>query len=71
MTDVDPSATDYTKPPWGRFGRDFTFGFVSGFANVIVHVLNDFKVSNLPTFQKAVIEREEGTPLFTVSNHTR
>jgi len=64
-------STDFTKPPWGTYGRDFTFGVISGWAKVVMHVLNDFEVSNPQTFRQYVIEREEGTPLFTVCNHTR
>jgi len=70
MKDDDQGSTDFTKPPWGRYGRDFTFGIISGWANVVMHGLNNFKVSNSETFRKYVIEREEGTPLFTVCNHT-
>jgi hypothetical protein len=63
--------TDYTQPPWGSYGRNVTFGVISGWANVVMHVLNDFEVSNLERFRQYVIKREAGTPLFTVCNHTR
>lgn len=62
--------TDYTQPPWGSYGRNVTFGVISGWANVVMHVLNDFEVSNLERFRQYVIKREAGTPLFTVCNHT-
>lgn len=65
------STVDYTQPPWGTFGRNIVLGVVSGGSNFITKGLNKFHVNGLQKFQEAVLQREEGTPLFTVSNHTR
>ena len=62
---------DYTLPPWGVLGRDFTLGIVSGGSKVILQVLNTLHVKGEESFRSQVFNRQPGTPLFTVSNHIR
>ncbi len=67
---VEPEI-DYSKPPWGELGRAFTLGVVSGGCKFVMHVMNTLDIDGKDRFQDAVLRREEGQPLFTVSNHTR
>lgn len=68
---MDEVKEDYTKPPWGAYGRNAILGIVSGGSNVIAKAMNRLHINGLVKFQQAVLQREAGTPLFTVSNHTR
>ena len=65
------SDVDYTQPPWGIYGRDLVLGVISGGSKAILQGLNQFNVNGLERFQNAVLNRPQGTALFTVSNHTR
>ena len=67
----DDGEVDYTLPPWGTLGRNFTLGVVSGGSKVILQVLNTLDVKDRGRFLSQVFDREPGTPLFTVCNHIR
>lgn len=62
---------ELTRPPWGAAGRALTLGLVSGFAKVMLTMVNSMTVENKDTLLKHVMERPPGVGLVTVSNHTR
>ncbi len=67
----DDAEIDYTLPPWGTLGRDFTLGVVAGGSKFVLQVLNTLHVKGGERLQTHVFDREPGTPLFTVCNHIR
>lgn len=67
---VEPE-TDITDPPWGIWGRDFTLAVVALGGIVLMQWLNTLQVSGGESFRRKVVQRERGTPLFTVCNHCR
>lgn len=62
---------DYTLPPWGTLGRNFTLGVVSGGGKFVLQVLNTMHINGAERFRNQVLSRDPGTPLFTVCNHIR
>lgn len=67
----DDGEVDYTLPPWGVLGRNFTLGVVSGGSKLVLQVLNTLHVRGGESFRNHVLDREPGTPLFTICNHIR
>ena len=67
---TQPDVT-WMQPPWGPLGRSLTLGLVSGFAKLVLNVLNTTTVHNHDAFVSIVTERPEGQGLLTVCNHTR
>lgn len=61
--------TDYTRSPWGSFGRSATLGIVSIVSKLVMHVSNTLIVENQDDLMDVVFKREEGLGLITVSNH--
>ncbi|MEW5309698.1 MAG: hypothetical protein WDW38_001563 [Sanguina aurantia] len=67
LHDIDD---EILKSPWGKLGRGATFGVVSGAGKLILNVLNTTTVTNHETLLSAVLKREPGKGLLTISNHT-
>lgn len=65
------AGSDLFSPPWGSVGRSLTLGLVSGFAKLVLKVLNETVVLNEEGLTAAVTARGEGQGLLTVCNHVR
>lgn len=71
MESPEESEPDYTLPPWGRIGRNITLGTVTLGSNIVMHWLNTLNIEGALSFREHVMNRDPGTALFTVCNHTR
>lgn len=60
---------DFTDAPWGSYGRSATLGIVSIVSKFVMKVMNRSHVENRGDLMGAVLNREEGLGLITVSNH--
>jgi monolysocardiolipin acyltransferase len=61
----------YLTAPWGELGRSATLAFVSLVGKFILTVLNSTEIDGLERLHDHVLNRPQGAPLITVSNHTR
>lgn len=68
--DTCDELNDITKPPWGEFGRLFTFALVSAASKLYLKLFNTVTVANYDTYLRHVTERERPVGLVTISNHT-
>jgi hypothetical protein len=71
--DADVDVDDILDSPTSQIGRTFVLSTVSLLCKLTLNVLNTTTahVPNEQTVQQLLLEREEGTPLITVANHTR
>ena len=71
MDSLVDEAEAVTRPPWGELARTVTLSAVWAAGKLVVQGLNTTAVQDLDTFRQALQQRPPGTPLVTVSNHTR
>mmetsp|Transcript_23392 Transcript_23392/g.64909 ORF Transcript_23392/g.64909 Transcript_23392/m.64909 type:complete len:282 (-) Transcript_23392:199-1044(-) len=61
---------EITSPPWGEIGRSFTLGVVSLFSKTLLNVANATEIHNEERIKQYITERDRGSGLLTVCNHT-
>lgn len=71
--DADVDVDDILQSPTSQVGRTLVLYGVSLLCKLALNVLNTTtaQVPDERTVQELLLERDEGTPLITVANHTR